>query len=34
VDSFSANYANEYIVVGNCFICTVPNPGIFYITKF
>ncbi len=20
VDSFSANYANEYIVVGNCFI--------------
>ncbi len=34
VDSFSANYANEYVVVGNCFICTVPNPGIFYITKF
>lgn len=32
VDSFSENYANEYIVAGNCLICTVPNPGIFYIS--
>ena len=33
VDSFTGNYANEYTVLGNCFICTVPNPGIFYITR-
>ncbi|MEN6444487.1 MAG: hypothetical protein ABFC98_00395 [Candidatus Cloacimonas sp.] len=32
VNAFSSNYANEYIVVGNCLICTVPNPGIFYIS--
>lgn len=32
VNAFSDNYANEYIVAGNCLICTVPNPGIFYIS--
>ncbi|MDD2228886.1 MAG: hypothetical protein PHY48_05710 [Candidatus Cloacimonetes bacterium] len=31
VTSFSDNYANEFTVLGNCFICTVNNPGIFYI---
>lgn len=33
VDSFGDNYANEYIVVGNSFICTVPNPGVFFVTR-
>lgn len=33
VQSFSDNYAAEYMVLGNCFLCTVPNPGIFYITR-
>jgi len=33
VNSFSdTNYANEYVVLGNSFICTVPNPGWFYVT--
>lgn len=32
VDSFSDSYATEYRVLGNSFICTVPNPGIFYIS--
>lgn len=32
VNSFGLNYASEYVVVGNSFICTVPNPGIFYLT--
>ncbi|MCK9308927.1 MAG: hypothetical protein M0P99_01485 [Candidatus Cloacimonetes bacterium] len=32
VESFGDNYADEYTVVGNCFICTVSNPGIFYIS--
>lgn len=33
VQSFSDNYAQEYTVLGNCFICTVPDPGIFYIIR-
>jgi hypothetical protein len=33
VQSFGDNYAEEYTVFGNCFICTVPNTGIFYITR-
>jgi hypothetical protein len=33
VESFGENYANEYIVVGNSFICTVPNPGVFFVTR-
>ena len=33
VASFSTNYANEYTVFGNSFICTVSNPGLFYITS-
>jgi hypothetical protein len=33
VQNFSDNYASEYTVLGNCFICTVPNPGIFYVIK-
>lgn len=32
VQQFSANYANESVRVGNCFICTIPNPGFFYVT--
>jgi hypothetical protein len=32
VESFSDNFANEYMVLGNSFICTVPNPGWFYVT--
>lgn len=32
VDEFSDNYANECVRVGNCFYCTVNNPGIFYVT--
>jgi len=33
VTAFSANYASEYTVFGNSFICTVSNPGVFYITN-
>lgn len=32
VDNFTDNYASEYRVLGNSFICTVPNPGIFYVS--
>jgi hypothetical protein len=32
VQTFGDNFANEFIVVGNSFICTVKNPGLFYIT--
>ncbi len=32
VDQFTANYANESVRVGNCFICTINNPGFFYVT--
>ncbi|MDD4309156.1 MAG: hypothetical protein PHO32_02140, partial [Candidatus Cloacimonetes bacterium] len=32
VENFSTNYASEYTVLGNSFICTVNNPGIFYVT--
>ena len=32
VTAFSTNFASEYTVIGNCFICTVNNGGIFYVT--
>jgi len=32
VDEFGTDYANECVRVGNCYYCTVKNPGLFYIT--
>ncbi|MDY0152519.1 MAG: hypothetical protein RBS43_09640 [Candidatus Cloacimonas sp.] len=32
VQNFGDNFANEFTVTGNSFICTVKNPGIFYVT--
>ena len=33
VDEFTENYATECVRVGNCFYCTVNNPGIFFVTQ-
>lgn len=30
VDSFSENPANEFVIVGNCAVAFINNPGIFY----
>jgi hypothetical protein len=31
VDSFSENPATEYLVVGNCAVVFMNNPGVYYV---